>query len=119
MFLSTYCTIDLYLQVIWGQHYKNSSSVEKGTLKHLEVLINRSNVPTVVKHNFNAAEDFLESVIDAHIIAAALEFFGMETATSEPRYNTFPTDPLHATDAIYQGALSFWSAWQACGHFCP
>ena len=51
------------------------------------MLINRQNIPTKVKDNPNAVEDFIDVVVDAHIVAAALTFLGMESAESTPTKN--------------------------------
>ena len=56
-------------------------------MKQIQVLINRQNIPTKVKDNPNAVEDFIDVVVDAHVVAAALTFFGMESAESTPTKN--------------------------------
>ena len=67
--------------------YREGSFQEKGTLKQIQNIINRTNLPKLVKDNFNAVRDFLNVVIDAHIIAAALEFFGMDHVQQQPTQN--------------------------------
>ena len=67
--------------------FTKNSIGDKGTLKQLQILINRQNIPTKVKDNPNAVEDFIDVVVDAHIVAAALTFFGMESAESTPTKN--------------------------------
>ena len=47
----------MFSQVMWGKLRKCNSSVEKGTFKHLEVLVNRSNVPTLVKNECTEGAD--------------------------------------------------------------
>ena len=42
-----------------------------GTLLQLKVLLNRTYVPKKPDENMKAAEDFLEIVVKAHIVAAA------------------------------------------------
>ena len=56
-------------------------------MKQLQVLINRQNVPNEVKDNPNAVEDFINVVVDAHIVAAALTFFAMVSTESTPTVN--------------------------------
>ena len=34
-----------------------------------------------------AVEDFMDLILDAHVVAAAIEFFGMITVTSKPTAN--------------------------------
>lgn len=67
--------------------FTKNSIGDKGTLKQIQVLINRQNIPTKVKDNPNAVEDFIDVVVDAHVVAAALTFFGMESAESTPTKN--------------------------------
>lgn len=64
--------------------YDSTSISEKGTLKQLQTLIGRSGIPVRVKDDPRAVEDFLEVVLDAHVIAAAISFFGMVSKESKP-----------------------------------
>ena len=45
----------------------------------------------------NEAEDFLELVINCHLIAAAMHFFSMTTTSDEPRSTSFPSNISHDT----------------------
>ena len=67
--------------------YSKESDGEKGTLKQLQTAINRTNIPTKVKNDPMAVEDFIDLTLDAHIVAAAMEFFGMTDVTSTPTTN--------------------------------
>ena len=55
---------------------------EGGTLCQLRFLINRTNVPSVPSkpHNVNAAEEFFETVVLSHFIAATLHHFILRKA---------------------------------------
>ena len=44
-----------------------------------------------VKKDFWAVNDFIQLLIDSHIIAAALEFFEMDSLESQPMKNKFPS----------------------------
>ena len=77
--------------------YKTDSFCDKGTLKQLANQIGRSNIPKKVKSNFNGVHDFLNLVLDVHITAAALKFFGMENVSSLPSKNVFLSDISKAT----------------------
>ena len=55
-------------------YYNKKSMAEGGTLLQLQYLINRSNVPSKVKKDVNAAQDFFETVVIAHVVAAAMQF---------------------------------------------
>ena len=67
--------------------YKEDSFCQKGTLKQLQNLLQRHKVPKEVKKDFRAVNDFIQLLIDSHIIAAALEFFEMDSLESQPRKN--------------------------------
>ena len=72
--------------------YAGGSSLDRGTLLQLRNLINRRNVAKDVTGRFNATVDFLETVVDCHIVAAAMNFFGMKAETDVPS-NAFPVLP--------------------------
>ena len=61
-----------------------NSTREIGTLKNFRERIMRYNVPTTVKNNPGAYEEFFVSVGRAYLVEAFLEFFGMENTKSEP-----------------------------------
>ena len=44
-------------------------------------IINRTNVPREPQKDINTTEDFLQVICTAHIIAAALENFGMQSVS--------------------------------------
>ncbi len=91
-----------YLQVIWNRLYKEDSFCDKGTLKHLENIIRRSNVPKTVKNNVSAAQDFYSLVSDAHIVAAAMVYFGLDSLDSEPAGIVAPNDPAKVDEFMKQ-----------------
>ena len=64
--------------MIFNQLYSKESEGEKGTLKQIQTAINRTNIPTKVKDD-PMTVDFMDLVLDAHIITAAIDFFGMTT----------------------------------------
>ena len=74
--------------------FSDDSFCDKGTLKQLQNLIDHQGVPKVIKKNFRAANDFLNVVFDGHIIAALLQFFGMESEDSPPTKNYTRHPPL-------------------------
>ena len=73
--------------------FSGDSFCDKGTLKQLQNLIHRQGVPKVVKKDFRVANDFMNVVLDGHIIAALLKFFGMESEESQPPKKLYPTSP--------------------------
>ena len=60
------------------------------TLKQFQNL-QRHKVPKDVKKDFRAVNDFIQLLVDSHIIAAAMNFFEMDSLESEPRKNKFPS----------------------------
>lgn len=60
---------------------------EKGTLRQLQVLIGRNNLPTKVKDDPAAVEDFLDIILDAHVVAATAAFFQMPSIDTDPVAN--------------------------------
>ena len=76
------------LQIIFNRLYSTSSNCDAGTLVQLRNLINRRNVD--ISGRFNESIDFFELVVNCHIIAAGMHFFGLNTMADQPRYNSFP-----------------------------
>ena len=70
----------------------------------LRNLINRRNVGKDVTGRFNAAIDYMQSVIDCHIVAAGMEYFGISKATENPSSNVLPF-LAEATDAAEKWQL--------------
>ena len=56
------------------------------------------NIPKTVKNDVTAAQDFFGLVLDAHIIAAAMQCFGMKNVSDTPTQNEFLGDLSVATD---------------------
>ena len=63
--------------MIYNRLYKKESIADKGTLK---VVLGRQ-LPSNVKDDPNSVERFFD-VLDSHIVAASLVFFGMEDVDS-------------------------------------
>ena len=61
------------IQVIWRYYLSPDSSGDHGTLYQLRNRINRRNVTKDPTKNFNACDDFLIDVIEAHVISAFTE----------------------------------------------
>ena len=57
--------------MIWKGLYNPGSSLEKGTMRQLRNVINRTNVPLDPQKNMNAAKDFMMLLLHAHVIVAA------------------------------------------------
>ena len=50
-------------------------------------MLNQRNVSADVSGQFNSTVDFVELVTNCHIVAAAMNFFGMIDVTSNPTNN--------------------------------
>ena len=72
-----------FIQVIWKYYYDANSAIEHGTLYQLRNKINRTKVPKHPKSNFNACDDFLETVIVGHILSAALSTLKLPDINSQ------------------------------------
>ena len=83
--------INAVTQVIWTRLYKTDSSQDGGTIYQLRNLINRRNVVTDPKMDMNACEDFFELITNAHILAAAMQKFGMSKLTDPLPSKLFPS----------------------------
>jgi len=57
--------------VIWKWLFNKNSNADVGTLYQLKNLLQHTAVPLDPGDNMKAAEDFLELVLHAHIVAAA------------------------------------------------
>ena len=67
------------------------SSGDVGTLMQLRNLVNRRNIkPTKPKDDVNASEDFLQMIVECHVLTAAMEFFGMECLEDDPCSDILP-----------------------------
>lgn len=87
------------IQVIWLQTYSEKSFMDKGTLKQLENLINRTNIPKLVKNNYAAVRNFFSVVFEAHVIVAGMQFFGMKKVSDAPTKNV-PPESLTSASSV-------------------
>jgi len=87
-------SIALFLKVIWNRLYNPDSFCEKGTMKQLANLLNRSTIPRKVKNDSTAVQDFFDIMLDAHITSAALKLFGVKDLDDKPVQHLFEGD-LH------------------------
>jgi len=73
--------------VIWKYYYDISSATEHGTLYQLRNKINHTNVVKNPKSNFNACDDFIETIIIGHILSAALKTLEISDLQDQPSEN--------------------------------
>ena len=97
------CTMYIFsflcLQAMMDHLYASGSSMDGGTLMQLRNLINRQKVSKDVTGCFNATVDYMQSVIDCHIVAAAMNYFGISKTTDNPSLNYGLDILAESTDA--------------------
>ena len=81
-----------FVKVIWRRLYNTSSLMDGGTLYQLRNLVNRRNVVSEPKNNTSACEDFMLTVTESHVLAAAMDHFSMDSLTAEPSREFFPLE---------------------------
>lgn len=69
---------------MWKQFYNTASGADGGTLYQLRNLINRRNVVKTPMDDLAACEDFVITVIEAHILSAAMTLFDMKSLGDRP-----------------------------------
>ena len=67
--------------------YKDSFR-KKGILKQLQNLLQRQRIPKDVKADLRLVNDFIQLLVNCHVVAAALEFFGIDSVNSKPKKKT-------------------------------
>jgi hypothetical protein len=70
--------------------YKAISAKDVGTIFQLRNIINRNNIGKKPKKDVNAHEDFFQQVVESHVLAAAMEFLGMQDIEDDPGAEIFP-----------------------------
>lgn len=97
---------NFHLQSIWKRLYSCSSAKEGGTLYQLRNLINRRNITSYPSKNVAPSEDFVQTVLEAHILAAAMEAFQMEALNDTPKCAVFTEEmtPSQTQDAFLKAA---------------
>ncbi|XP_050405827.2 uncharacterized protein LOC126821449 [Patella vulgata] len=83
-------TLQDFLEKLCKKFLIINKSRDKGTLAHLRVIIQRSNVNGQVKSRFKQHEDFISTVGKAYLMEMVQEYFGIENVDSFPTKNTPP-----------------------------
>lgn len=101
------CNLHYYLnvQVFWKRLYKTTSGMDKGTLCQLRNLINRRNVTKSPKSNVNASEDFLEVIVNGHILAAVMSYLDMSSMDDLPLPSVVSHDIWMEDDEVRRSVL--------------
>ena len=61
--------------------------MEGGTLLQLRNLINRRNISSDIRDNFNTAVNFFELVVTGYVLAAAMHYFQLSSLKGTPTKN--------------------------------
>ena len=67
----------VFLVMCYSHLYNTHSQSDIGTLYHLRQMIDWRDVSMDVKHSYHACADFFRCAVEAHIVAAVCEFFGV------------------------------------------
>ena len=70
----------------------SDSSMQRGTLRQLQNVINRRNVKNQPKDDFNACEDFFVLVVISHILCVAMKYLNMDSLNSNSSSELIPDD---------------------------
>jgi len=74
----------IFPQVVRKYYYKASSAAEHGTLYQLRNKINRTDVVKDPKSNYNACDDFVETITIGHILCAAMKVLEISNFSDQP-----------------------------------
>jgi hypothetical protein len=110
-----------YVKLMFKQLYKSDSAMDMGTMKCEENRILRTNVNENVNDHYDADKDFIISFVDAYIVTAVVEFFGMEDVHSAPTVNCPPQQwPSEYEKRVWMtrvfGQLVDRMVWASAGH---
>lgn len=79
-------TLQDFIEKLYKRFYNSASGREKGTMSHLKILIQRSNVNGNVKSRFEAHEDFVLTVGCAYLLSYILKHFEMDSLNDSPKH---------------------------------
>lgn len=80
-----------YVKLFFKQLYNDNSTAELGTMKCEATRIMRTSVNENVNEHYDSDKDFIVSYVDAYIVEAVLDHFGMMDVNSVPTRNQPPT----------------------------
>lgn len=83
-----------FFQLIFSRYYSGSSASDKTSLFALRNLINWRDVVTDAQHKPAPCKRFVNLVLDAEVIAAALTFFGMTSTEGRPTKHGFNREEM-------------------------
>lgn len=88
------CLFRGFFQLIFSRYYSGSSASDKTSLFALRNLVNWRDVVSDAQHNPAPCKRFVNLILDADIIAAALKFFGMTSADDKPTKHCFDSETM-------------------------
>ncbi len=78
-----------FLQLVFDRLFAASSVAEQGTLRHLKEILNYKQVKDDIKNSFDADLHFLQTVCQAYVVLAVMDYFGMDSMTDIPNKHSF------------------------------
>lgn len=79
------------LQTLFDYLYKSESVGDLGSLYQLKTGLNRKDVKDKVNKSYHGCEAFFNTVVDGYIVYAAMQFFGMQSPHSNPKFKHIGT----------------------------
>lgn len=64
--------------------YSQSSVGEPGTLYQLKVMLDRRDIKLDMTHGYSQCRNYINDILDGHIVSAAMNFFGMTDISDQP-----------------------------------
>lgn len=95
----------LLFQLIFDRFYSGSSACDKTSLFALRNLINWRDVVTDAEKKPAPCKRFLNLILDAQIISAGMDFFGMDDVNSRPTKNGFDDSMKNSIKAVKEKYL--------------
>ena len=78
--------------MVWKCLYDTKSFLHVGTLCHLRNVIDRRNISANAVDDFNACDDFFLTVVECHVIAAAMQYLEMTKQDDMPTHELLHCD---------------------------
>lgn len=82
------------MEICFKWLYSDVSEHSLGSMKSEKTRIKRTNVDPDVRKAYDADKDFFVSFVDAYIVEALLEYFGMDSVYSAPTKHIPPPDAM-------------------------
>ena len=78
--------------MVWKCRYDTKSFLDVGTSCYLCNVIDRRNISANAVHDFNACDDFFLTVVECHLVAAAMQYLEMKKQDDMPTHELLHCD---------------------------